>query len=224
MILAAEKKIDVLTLLPYSSQISQPCDKEVNAELKRSLNSFMKQPTTTGIELQRESLCRTLCVGVQCALRMDVVEKAFRSAGVLFGQRNNALYKLPDFPPIAPSPLSPRRRSSYQTGGKVLTDTVELQMWGAAEGFDQELEGRKGDAGGKKRKWKVINDDEDSEEGKSPFQEGKESEVELEQTSPLVPGEETLEISGEVERESPRRSPMMGDDEYNEEMFLMGMT
>jgi hypothetical protein len=97
---AASLNLHVFTLLPNSSHIAQPCDKEVNAELKQTLNHVIVQPTSTGIRLQRESLARALAISVQSALKLDVVQKAFKSAGVLRGQSMNALSSLPMTVPV----------------------------------------------------------------------------------------------------------------------------
>ncbi|KAH7832486.1 putative DDE superfamily endonuclease [Monocercomonoides exilis] len=121
----ADESIDVVTFIPHSTHLTQPLDCGVFAVFKRCFNSNYVVPSSSSIALRRKAVANALPQALQTALLPSTIHSAFEKSGVLSGQSNSVLMKLPDTPSVQLKKKSHR----FNFHGKNISDQAFLDEW-----------------------------------------------------------------------------------------------
>ena len=122
--------IDVLTLVPHSSHLTQPLDRGVFANFKASLNKRYLVPLESNISLRRAALSDAIPDALRTATMSETIKSSFEAAGILPGTSTTFISKLPVEPPLPPHirpPSRPFHTSNYR--GRLISDPDFLAEW-----------------------------------------------------------------------------------------------
>jgi hypothetical protein len=131
---ASKKHIVGLSLVPHMSGHTQPLDVKPHGVLKSSLPKKFKMPALLTAESYRSALVRATGDAVKLATLSDHVETGFSDAGVLPGQFENLLRRIPVECPYPQVLASRKPGPKFDIGAKVLTAPDVQAAWSA---FDE---------------------------------------------------------------------------------------